>query len=171
MLPLLALSLTAAPALSTASRLPPCSADQLSLAFDGEGGAFNGMSHGGTLLVIRNLGPKACRMPGLPRLSFRDADGKPLPIVRKAPRGMHPGPVVVPVGVAAGAELTAPLRWVSGEVYDRSQCLTVASVAVQVAAGPVGTGTLQGGFAARICGEAGSEVEFDQPGLRADPRL
>ncbi len=162
-MPFVALVLAATP---PASALPSCTASQLSLAVDGQGGAFNGMSHGGALLVIRNLGPKACRLPGLPMLVFKDAKGRPLPIARQAPKGMHPGPVVVPVGVAAGAELTVPLRWVSGEVYDRSQCLTTAFAAVTI-----GAEMVQTAFTARLCGQAGVGIGFDQPILHVDPVL
>ncbi|WP_156679934.1 DUF4232 domain-containing protein [Sphingomonas profundi] len=146
--------------------LPACAADQLSLGFDAENGAFNGMSHGGALLVIRNVGTRPCRLAALPRLTFNDGAGKPLPIVRRAPPGMHPGPAVPPVGIAAGAEVTAPLRWVSGEVYDKSRCLTPASAAVAI-----GSGTTQTAFSARICGPAGSDATFDQPPLKPDPVL
>ncbi len=146
--------------------LPACAADQLSLGFDGESGAFNGVSHSGTLLVIRNIGPNACRIEALPRLSFNDARDRPLKIVRRAPAGMHPGPAMVPVGLAAGAEVTAPLRWVSGEVYDRSICLSPASATVAIAKRAIRTT-----FTARICGPAGGDITFDQPPLRPDPVL
>lgn len=159
-LPLL-LALAAAPA-----ALPACTAAQMSVATDAENGAFDGMSHSGTLLVLRNQGPAACRMPGLPTVTFKGADGKPLTIVRQVPRGMHPGPVVVPVGVAAGAELTAPLRWVSGAVYDHSRCLTARFVAVSI-----GTGSQQIPFTGTVCGEGAAPVTFEQPVLRTDPTL
>ena len=94
---LLAFAITAV----TAPRLPACTANQLSLSFDGEGGAFNGMSQSGTLLVLRNVGPTACSVAGLPKLTFKNAAGKPLAITRKVPIGMHPGPVILPIGVAS----------------------------------------------------------------------
>lgn len=157
MLALFALALATTPAVAA---LPPCAPSQLSLAFDGQGGAFNGMSHSGALLVIRNMGPKACRLPALPRLLFKDAKGRPLPIARQSAAGARA------VGVAAGAELTAPLRWVSGEVYDRSRCLTPAYAAVAV-----GSDWLQIEFTPRLCGRAGATIAFEQPALRPDPRL
>jgi len=159
-LPLFALAL-AAPA-----PLPDCRANQLSLAFDGEGGAFDGMSHSGSLMVLRNVGPTACRVPGLPRLTLKGAKGEALPITRNAPVGMHPGPVIVPVGVAPGAELTAPLRWVSGAVYDRSRCYDVRAAAVTI-----GGETIQTPLRGRICGAGTAGATVDQPVLRPDPRL
>ena len=163
------LHLALAAALTTARPSPtplPCQAEQMSLAFDGEGGAFDAMSHSGALLVLRNLGPQACVMAGLPILTLRDAQGRTLPVVRVSPAGMHPGPAMRPVGVAAGAELTAPLRWVSGEVFDHSRCVSPASARVSLSDGAVA-----GPFRGRLCGPRAGAVTFEQPPLRPDPRL
>ena len=146
--------------------LPNCAANELSLAFDGEGGVFDGMSHSGTLLVLRDIGPRACAAPGLPPVTFKDAKGKPLPIARKAPVGMHPGPVVPPVGVAAGAELTAALRWVAGAVYPQSRCYDIAYATVEIAGTPI-----QARLAAHVCGATDKGATFDQPVLARDPVL
>jgi hypothetical protein len=160
MIGLMALGLAAAPT------VPPCPAAALSLATDAEGGAFDGMSQSGTLLVIRNIGPSACSVPGLPRLTLLDAHGKALPITRKAPIGMHPGPVVLPVGIAPGAEVTAKLHWVSGPVYDRNRCYDVKGVSVTI-----GGTAIRTNLSAHICGNAASGVTFGQPILQPDPRL
>jgi hypothetical protein len=146
--------------------LPACAPADLSLATDEEGGAFNGMSHSGTLLVLRNIGPRACTVPGLPHVVLRDAAHQPLPIRRAAPPGMHPGPVVIPVAVASGAELTAPLRWVSGPVYPHSRCYDAATLSVAV-----GDTMLTISQPARICGAAGKGASFTQPVLARDPVL
>jgi hypothetical protein len=159
------LALVSAAAVQVAA-LPPCDGGLL-MRLDGEDGAFNGMSHSGALLVIRNLGPAPCRLPGLPRLKVQDAGGRDLPIVRQAPPGMHPGPMVLPVGVAPDAEVTAPLRWVSGPVYDRSRCLTPDRIVVSLGARLM-TAPWPGG---PICGRAGAPVTFEQPVLRPDPTL
>lgn len=145
---------------------PACRTDQLSLGFDGEGGAFNGMSHSGALLVVRNIGASACTLPGLPLLAFRDAAGRALPIGRAVPVGMHPGPVVLPVAIAPGAEVTAPLRWVSGAVYDRSRCFDTATAVLAIGRARIGTA-----IRAHICGRAQAEATFTQPPLRPDPTL
>jgi hypothetical protein len=63
---------------------PACRASQLSITFDGENGNFSGMSHAGTLLVVRNIGASACCMPGL---RFEDAAHRPLSIVRQVLAG------------------------------------------------------------------------------------
>lgn len=141
----------------------PCSADQLSLAVDNENGNFNGMSHSGTLLVLRNLGPEACTVAGFPKILFTDAANTTLPITRQVPRGMHPGPVVRPVTILPEAELTSRLRWVSGEVYPHSQCFTPATLVVVI-----GDQKLTTPLAARICGPA-NKVTYDMTRLVPDP--
>lgn len=153
------------PTPAATAALPACR--QVSVGLDGEGGAFDGMSHGGARLVIRNTGPD-CRLAGLPRLVFQDARGRPLPVARRAPAGMHPGPVVLPVAVAAEAEATAPLRWVSGEVYDRSRCFSPARLVVTLAPGVTAT---YAGPIGHMCAPAGEAVALDQPPLRIDPRV
>ncbi|TPG39027.1 DUF4232 domain-containing protein [Sphingomonas koreensis] len=152
--------------LASPASLPSCQANQLSLAFDSEGGAFDGMSQSGALLVIRNIGPSACTIPGLPKLTFKDTKGRALSISRKVPPGMHPGPVILPVGIAPDAEVTAKLHWVSGAVYDHSHCLATRFAAISIA-----SQSIQAKFAAHICGPSSANVTFDQPVLRADPRL
>jgi len=107
MLALLALSaLAAAPTPAPA----PCRAESLALRTDAADGDFNGMSHGGTWLVVRNTGSTTCLLPGLPTVLFLDAKGQSLPIERKAPPGMHPGPVVIPVALKPGQEYTLSLN-------------------------------------------------------------
>jgi hypothetical protein len=164
MIPIFALALAVTPPAPPSPIVPPCKAEQLSLGFDRENGAFDGMSHSGALLVVRNLGPAACRLSGLPQLSFKDQAGHALPIARQAPRGMHPGPVVLPVTLSAGAEATAPLRWVADEVYSPSRCFTPATASL--ALGPAAT--LSSPFQSRICGPANG-ASFEQPPLRLDP--
>lgn len=157
MLVLLAMAaLAAAPATAPAA---PCRAESLALRTDGEGGNFNGMSHGGTRLILRNTGSSDCLLPGLPTVIFLDADGKALATERKAPAGMHPGPVVVPVRLAPGAEASTPLRWVSGEVYDSSRCVSPARVRVRFGAKAVVEGAVSG----RICAPGDASAAVEQP--------
>lgn len=146
--------------------LPACKAEQLSLGFDSENGAFNGMSHAGTLLVLRNIGDAACQVPGLPKLSMIGANGHVLPIARAAPVGFHPGPVILPVGIAPGAELTAPLRWVSGAVFPQSRCYAPTALSLDLNGVRV-----RGVLAAHVCGQQGKPATFEQPPLTADPVL
>ena len=144
---------------------PPSCKAQLWIGLDGEDGAFNGMSHSGVLLVVRNLGPNSCRTPGLPVLEMQDASGRPLAFARRAPLGMHPGPVVIPVSIAPGAQATSALHWVSGPVYPRNACATPARIAVTT--GPY-TATLPwpGG---QVCGPAGKPIPYDEPVLTTHP--
>jgi len=150
-------------ATAAAAHAAPCTADQLSLAVDNENGNFNGMSHSGTLLVLRNLGPAACTVAGFPKVLFADAANATLPITRAIPRGMHPAHVVVPVTILPEAELTSRLRWVSGEVYPHSQCFTPSALVVII-----GGQKLTTPLAARICGPSG-KVTYDRTRLVPDP--
>jgi hypothetical protein len=166
------LSLASSPVAATGpspmavSTPPDCTAGQLSLTFDGENGSFHGMSHTGTLLVLRNVGPGACRIAALPALAFRDGAQAMLATARNVPPGLHPGPVMTPVDVPAGAEATTALRWVSGDVYDGHHCLTFSSLDVRI-----GAGTLSRPFSGTFCGPPNRPIGYDQEGLRTDPVL
>jgi len=140
--------------------VPPCSAQMVSVTTDAADGDFNGMSHSGTYIVLTNRSGKACIVPGLPVMSMKDANGVLLPVARQAPVGMHPGPIVVPVRLEAGASARASLRWVAGEVYDRSRCVDAARVELRIGNQIVGTG-----FSGRLCGEQGKPVAFEQSPL------
>lgn len=155
---------TASAAAPVAS-LPACAAGDLTLSFDGENGAFDGMQHGGTLMVVRNVGAAPCRLTALPRLAFAGPDGRALPIRFDPPPGFHPGPAVPPVGVPPGAEVTAELRWVSGDVYPGGRCQDAATVTATFDGQAVG-----GPFAGRFCGPAAGAT-FGQTWLKPDARL
>lgn len=129
--------------------LPMCRAQELSLATDQENGAFDGMSHGGTLLVLRNQSDHACRVAPFPQVTFADAarDLATASSVEGA-RGMHPGPVVAPIVVAAGAEITSKLRWTSGQVFEHNACIHPTKLMVRV---EDGTQTTPVQF--RLCGD------------------
>src|SRR5665213_3595878 len=155
-------------ALVNAALLPvahaaPCTGDQLSLAVDGENGNFDGMSHSGTLLVLRNLGTAACTVAGFPQLLFTDAANTTLPIARAVPRGMHPGPVILPATILPQAELTSRLTWVSGEVYTPSQCFSPTALTVVI-----GDQKLTTPLTAHICGPA-NKVTYNMTRLVPDP--
>ena len=145
--------------------LPACTADQLSLATDDEHGSFNGMSHGGTLLVLRNLGPAACSLEAFPEITFNDTKG-PVKIAFTVPgaKFMHPGPVMVPASLAPAAEATSTLRWVSGPVFDPGVCFHVTSVAVRI-----GSGKQQSALPAMICGPNAGSVSVEKTRFVTDP--
>ncbi|MEO6804446.1 MAG: DUF4232 domain-containing protein [Granulicella sp.] len=156
--------LTAATA--SAATVRPCTANQLSLALDGENGNFTGMSHDGTLLVLRNLSPDACTIPAFPMLIFRDAGGAQLPITREilGMRGMHPGPVVLPAIIAPDAEVTATLRWVAGDVYNHGVCVKPATLSINI------DGTEQTTkFGGQLCGKFAAAITFTSTRLQPDP--
>lgn len=162
-----ALATSSSPAQLPGSSLPLCKASDLSLATDGENGSFNGMSHSGTLVVLRNLAPSACRVPPLAEITFLDRDKKPLAIKTtvSGTRFMHPGPVVLPVVVASEAELTAKLRWVSGPVYDHNACLQPAYLSVTIAGQPILT-PLNGG---QLCGDQTVGISVERTRFITDP--
>lgn len=141
--------------------LPLCRASHLHLSVDGRDGDFDGMSHSGTALTIRNPGPD-CMLPALPVVTFWDARGRTLSAARRAPVGMYPGPVMLPVRLPAGQQAVIELRWVSGPVFTHNRSLRVAGVSLRL-----GDGTLRAPLAAALYGDAGHPVSFDQTPLRA----
>lgn len=148
-------------------RLAACTADQLLVSTDGEDGDFNGMSQSGTLIILRNNGAEACRLLPLARATLLDKDGKPLgPFATAVPgaRGMHPGPVVLPVAVAAGAELTATMRWVSGPVYDDTVCLDPFTLVLSL-----GELTLKTPLEGHLCGDRTKGVFANLSRFAPDP--
>lgn len=151
--------------LARAQQAPPCSAGQLSLAQDPENGAFDGMSHSGTLLVLRNFGTAPCSVPAFPRLTFSDEKG-PLAATAtvKGAQFLHPGPVALPLTVAPGAELSTSLRWVSGEVFDQSVCIAPTHLRAEL---PGGAQTIP--FAGRLCGDRAKGVTYEMTRWAPDP--
>ncbi|WP_431312142.1 DUF4232 domain-containing protein [Sphingomonas immobilis] len=89
------------------------------------------MSHSGVELSIRNIGSD-CSLPGLQMIEFRDARGRVLPASRRAPVGMHPGPVLLPVRIAGGHRAVADIRWVSGPVFDHSRRTQAATISLRI---------------------------------------
>lgn len=159
-----------------APSIATCQANQLSLSTDAENGNFNGMSHSGTLLVLRNISPSVCRLQPVAQISFHDSEHKPVPITvnqqnpfegplvdgKRLPMG-H-GPVVVPILLASGAEATLTLRWVSGDVYDHGTCLTPASLLLKI-----GDSTLQTASDGHICGPDAAHVTMTATRFAIDP--
>lgn len=138
-----------------------CRPSQLRLSLSGRDGDFNGMSHSGVELIARNIG-RDCSLPALPRVIFRDARGEDLAALRRAPAGMHPGPVLVPVNLAAGHSASTELRWVSSPVFARNRSLRPATINLQL-----GGQILSAPVTAVLYGESGKAVAFDQTPLKA----
>ncbi len=153
-----------AAAQSSLSQPPSCPASQLSFALDDENGYFNGMSHSGALLVLRNLGPNACTVPAGPVLAFEDASHHPLPISLEVPRGMHPGPVIPPVVIPVGAEVTSQMRWVSSDAFGASNSISPAYITFSV-----GGDTLRLKFTGQLFGPAGKQPTYSVTLFKRDP--
>ncbi len=143
---------------------PPCKPYQLSFNTDNESGAFNGMSHSGTLLVLRNLGPNACTVAARPLVVFQDASHHTLPTTLQLPRGMHPGPVILPVVIPTGAELTSRMRWVSSDAYDAHNGIAPAYITLHIAGH-----TFTRKFSGQLFGAAGKHPSYTATLFRRDP--
>ncbi|AOB33758.1 hypothetical protein AKI39_14960 [Bordetella sp. H567] len=152
-------------AVGAARAEPACDPAQLSFAVDREGGQFDGMSHSGTLLVVRNLGPNTCTVPARPEVGFLDAAQHPLPVSLQRPAGMHPGPVLPPVAVPPGAELTSEARWVSSDAFGAGNCVASAFISLSIRGQPHFTVPL----ATQLCGPAHAAPSYSLTLLRRDP--
>lgn len=157
MMAVLALASACVAAAPAGAAIAPCSAKNLRLSADGRDGAFNGMSHGGTALSIRNTGP-ACALPVAPVLTFYDAKGRRLP-VRFDQAALSPS---APLVVGGGHRAEAELRWVSGPVYRHSRKIHIAGLGVQA-----GAALLRVPLTAVMFGEVGQSVRAQQSPMRA----
>lgn len=139
--------------------LPLCQAAHLRVATDGKDGDFNGMSHSGTLVVIRNVSPAACALQPMAQMSFYDAAGARLGAtgVFAGTRFLHPGPVVLPLALPAGAAATATLRWIAGPVFEKNACISTRELRVTL-----GSKSLRTPLIATVCGDATKGISFDQ---------
>lgn len=136
------------PYASAAARtLPACTAAQLAFTRDDGNGRFNGMSHSGTALVLRNIGHTACTLPAHPRPQWRNAAGQALQITTQP---AAEGQSAAPLTLAPGAVVSSDLRWVSGNVYDGGQCLSPDFISIAI-----GTHAPGIDFHGHICGPAG----------------
>lgn len=139
------------------AELPICRADQLTLRLEGGDGRFAGMSHNGVLAVLRNVGDTACSLSPLPSLTMVDS-GRGI-VARGSPplaRFMHPGPVVLPIELDAGAIAAAELHWIAGDVFAAGHKAVVASLIVQV-----GKNSLRARLSTTLWSEHAA-VTFDQ---------
>lgn len=122
------------------------------------------MSHSGTLLVLRNLGPDACSVPARPVVVFEDAAHHTLPSGIQIPRGMHPGPVILPVVIPVGAEVTSRMRWVSGDAYGANNGISPAFITLRVDGQ-----TLSRKFSGQLFGPARKHPEYSASFFTLDP--
>lgn len=148
------------PASGSTPAFADCRASQLHLTTDSRDGDFNGMSHSGTELVLRNSGPD-CRLAALPVVTLGNARGRPLPAERKPPVGMHPGPVMIPLSLPRDSRAVIDLRWVSGPVFDANRVMRATRVSIRV-----GSMALHAPLRATLYGQAGAPVTFEQTPAR-----
>jgi hypothetical protein len=134
-------------AVSARAQAAPCEPKQLALSLDDGGGDFTGMSHGGTYVVLHNRGRARCQIPARPDIAFLDANEQPLQASLQATPGMHPGPVLLPVVIPPHASVRASLRWVTGEVFDDTQCIDTSTLRIAI-----GHGALTAPLHAHLCG-------------------
>lgn len=127
--------LPVASALADSTSIPPCRSADIRLHSDDRNGLFEGMSQGGTSLVLHNAGKVSCMLSPLPELSFSDAEHHPVMAERRAVRGISPGPVLLPVTVAASAEVRIVLRWVASDAFDGGNCIQPAFVSLALVGG------------------------------------
>lgn len=159
MLSALALSATVRAA-SISVHSDACLPAHLTAGLDGRNGEFDGMSQSGALLVLRNTGHTACTLPPLSALTFEGTDQQPLAVERRIPRGMYPGPVLLPVVVAPGQKVASRLHWVASDAFDAGNCVSPAYVSL-VMKGRM----LRVPFDHMMCAAAGDTAYFDQTPL------
>ncbi len=139
------------PAANPARMLPtPCVPAQLAFTLDAGNGRFDGMSHSGTALTLRNTGKQPCNIPARPMASFMGANRQPSAHVIPTPPAAGTG-AAPPLTLAPGASVSSDMRWVSGDVYPGGHCESPAAVTLAL-----GKHTISAPFAGHLCG-AGAE--------------
>ena len=145
-------------------RTPPCTATQLDFSLDDENGRLNTTSQGGTFAVLRNIGAAPCSLLPKPQFAFSDLAQHRFDLTWRAPVGMHPGPVMLPIVLAPNMPFTAQLQWVSGPVNDTMQCVDLASISLAVEGGH-----LSSSLPGRLCGPVGQPLVYDLQSFHAEP--
>ncbi len=163
--PLLAISAcTSQPPVASSHGVRPeaCQPSQLAFSLDDGNGRFNGMSHSGTMLILRNAGTAACTIPAQPVPGFTDANKQPLGIAAQAPADMQRAPALPPIVVAPGESVESEMRWVSGSVYDHGHCESPAFVTLAI-----GKQTVSTAFAGHLCGAGGKPSTYALKSFRS----
>ena len=137
-------------ALLPSHAVPPCSVAQLRLTADDHDGNYNGMSHSGTELLIRNIGP-ACMLAANPTLDMRDARG------RVVARGEPSQPRGTPLRLGNGRPGSIELRWVSNGVFAHNRHVDARFIVMRI-----GSRILRAPIDATLYSEAGDGFGFEQ---------
>ncbi|MEO9080108.1 MAG: DUF4232 domain-containing protein [Rhodanobacter sp.] len=131
-----------------------CEPSHLAFSLHDGDGRFNGMSHSGTTLVLRNTGTKTCRVPSMPQPGFTNADGQPLEITAQPPADLNAGSTP-PLVLAYGTSVNSDLRWVSSNVYDNGYCQSPAFIMLAL-----GEQTVTSPFMGHLCGPGGRPITY-----------
>ena len=150
-LPGIALGLFMLPVCAHARAVRDCTPRHTVMVLDGGQGEFDGMMHGGTWVVVRNTGTRACSLASVGPVSFEDGHHHVLPVRwRQA--------AVVPDGaLRPGAQVRTALRWVSGNAFDPGYCMTPATLAL-----PLRKGMLRQPFGRSLCAPSGTPPTVEQ---------
>ena len=135
-----------------------CRASQLGFSVDSGDGRFNGMSHSGTMLTVRNSGTAACTLPAQPQPVLTGADKRPLNIIAQAPNAPAPSTIQLAPGTAVESEM----RWVSGNVYEDGHCESPAFIDLAIGGEKVSTA-----FTGHLCGAGGKPSTYTLTPFRA----
>ncbi len=128
-----------------------CRASQLDFTVDSGDGGFNGMSHSGTMLTVRNTGAVACTLPARPKPMLTDSGKRPLNIVAQA--FIEPAPSTI--RLAPGGAVESEMRWVSGNVYEDGHCESPALIDLAI-----GGETVSSPFTGHLCGAGGKPSTY-----------
>lgn len=139
------------PASSVSAETSPvaCPASQLAITLDAGDGRFNGMSHSGTMLVLRNIGSESCTIPARPTPTFTDSNNQPLAIsANETSRAQSPS--ALPITLAGDQTATSDMRWISGDVYGNGHCESPAHMTLAM-----GKQIISTSFRGHFCGAGG----------------
>ena len=140
-----------------ATNANPCTAREVTLKPGGDNSTFNGMSHSGTYLILTNRSRNACSVPGVPELTFLDANG-PVKTEEDLPGAqfMHPGPQVLPIVLQPKQSITTGARWVSGSVFQDNLCYKLTGVTLALR-----EGAAHMPLSGQMCGDRSKGVHYD----------
>ncbi|MPQ72926.1 DUF4232 domain-containing protein [Acetobacter senegalensis] len=157
----------------TAEGKPPvCQAKDLHLTLDAQNGAFNGMSHSGTMVILKNTTAHACSVPAYPAVELQDSAGRNVSAHRQTESATAWGQTdslshqdKASVTLPADGTLYTALRWVSGDVYDGSHnCVTAAALQL---IWDDGRQSARVPMQAHVCAPAQQSAQFEQTPLSA----
>ena len=137
-----------------------CRANQLEAYLDNKDGEFDGMSQRGALLVLINISKTVCQVPALPTLIFKTKENKKLNVERRILKGMHPGPVLLPIILKSNEKAKMKIHWVSNDAYDEHNCVTPNNITLVLKGD-----TLNLPFGYQLCAPSDSVQFYNQTPL------